>query len=87
MASLVTMLHLDESRSPDSRVVKFSPTYKLIFSLLNQESSHPSDPVMQWDIESLLARKLFFNIVTLEIDLCLNRRTYHAAPELSINIA
>ncbi|GAA5825799.1 hypothetical protein JCM11251_000374 [Rhodosporidiobolus azoricus] len=38
----------------DPRVVKFSPQYKLVFSLLNQDSS-AGGAVLDWDIHSLLA--------------------------------
>ncbi|GAA5910726.1 GPI-anchor transamidase GPI17 [Sporobolomyces salmoneus] len=36
------------------RVVKYSPHYKLVFSLLNQNSSPSSDPLLSWDIDQLL---------------------------------
>ncbi|GAA5906018.1 hypothetical protein JCM6882_003537 [Rhodosporidiobolus microsporus] len=39
---------------PDSRVVKFSPHYKLVFSLLNQDSSAGS-AVLDWDVHTLLS--------------------------------
>ncbi|GAA6027393.1 hypothetical protein JCM8097_007824 [Rhodosporidiobolus ruineniae] len=37
----------------DPRVVKFSPHYKLVFSLLNEDSSSGS-AVLSWDIDTLL---------------------------------
>jgi len=39
----------------DGRVVKYSPHYKLVFSLLNENSSTPN-PLLSWDIDSLLRR-------------------------------
>ncbi|BGP15870.1 hypothetical protein JCM10213_005644 [Rhodosporidiobolus nylandii] len=42
---------------PDSRVVKFSPHYKLVFSLLNQDASAGS-AVLDWDASRLLSSNL-----------------------------
>lgn len=39
---------------PDARVVKFSPHYKLVFSLLNQDSS-AEGAILDWDVHSLLS--------------------------------
>ncbi|GAA5969873.1 hypothetical protein JCM3765_002924 [Sporobolomyces pararoseus] len=40
------------SQVKDGRVVKYSPHYKLVFSLMNQNSS--SSPPLSWDIDQLL---------------------------------
>ncbi|GAA5829118.1 hypothetical protein JCM5353_005291 [Sporobolomyces roseus] len=45
-----------EGQSQDARVVKFSPHYKLVFSLLNQDSSSSQSPLLSWDIQSLLSQ-------------------------------
>lgn len=37
-------------------MVKFSPRYKLVFSLLNQDSSL-GGALLQWNIQSLLERE------------------------------
>lgn len=42
-----------ESLKPDPRVAKFAPRYKVVFTLLN-EDSNKQDPVLQWPIESLI---------------------------------
>ena len=49
------VLGLDVS-ADDSRVVKYSPTYKLVISLLN-ENSAAGDAVLGWEIEALLERE------------------------------
>ena len=41
----------------DSRVVKFSPRYKLVISLLN-ENAAKGGALFDWDIEALLEREL-----------------------------
>ncbi|GAA5907864.1 hypothetical protein JCM5296_005805 [Sporobolomyces johnsonii] len=45
------------SEEPDSRVVKYSPDYKLVFHLLNQDSSDGS-AVLDWDVDALLKSHL-----------------------------
>ncbi|BGP39762.1 GPI transamidase component [Rhodotorula kratochvilovae] len=42
---------------PDARVVKYSPHYKLVFSLLNQDSSAGSS-ILAWDAHGLLSRHI-----------------------------
>lgn len=48
-----TLLNLDAAEA-DPRVVKFAPTYKLVFSLLNQDAS-TGGALLNWEIESLLS--------------------------------
>ncbi|SCV71177.1 BQ2448_2765 [Microbotryum intermedium] len=48
----------DGSRPPPSpSMAKFSPTYKLVFSLLNEDSSS-GDALLEWDIHHLLKRHI-----------------------------
>lgn len=42
---------------PDARVAKFAPRYKLVFSLLNEDSS-TGDALLEWEIQALLKREL-----------------------------
>lgn len=44
----------------DPRVVKFSPKYKLVFSLLNQDAT-TGDALLDWDVENLLKGKRCFH--------------------------
>lgn len=50
-----TLLDLG-STVADSRVAKFAPRYKLVFSLLNQDSSTGA-ALLKWEIQSLLNRE------------------------------
>ncbi|GAA5943865.1 hypothetical protein JCM1841_004225 [Sporobolomyces salmonicolor] len=45
------------ANEPDSRIVKYSPDYKLVFHLLNQDSSDGS-VVLEWDVDALLKSHL-----------------------------
>ncbi|GAA6053086.1 hypothetical protein JCM3770_000377 [Rhodotorula araucariae] len=47
----------DEPDDPAPRVVKYSPHYKLVFSLLNQDSSAGS-AVLTWEAHELLSRHI-----------------------------
>ena len=49
--SISTMFGLQKAK--DSRGMKFAPTYKLAFSLLNQDSSE-GDAVLDWNVDELL---------------------------------
>ncbi|ORY92751.1 phosphatidylinositol-glycan biosynthesis class S protein-domain-containing protein [Leucosporidium creatinivorum] len=51
-----TLLDLG-STAADSRVAKFAPRYKLVFSLLNQDSSTGA-ALLEWEIQALLNRHL-----------------------------
>lgn len=50
-----SLVGLDGS-SDDARVVKFSPRYKLVISLLNQNSP-AGEAVLKWNIDTLLERE------------------------------
>lgn len=50
-----TLLDLG-STAADSRVAKFAPRFKLVFSLLNQDSSTGA-ALLEWEIQTLLSRK------------------------------
>jgi hypothetical protein len=46
----------------DSRVVKFAPTYKLVFSLMNQDS-RTGDAIVRWDIRNLMKGRCFVRLL------------------------
>lgn len=53
-ALLAASTLLDLSSAPaDPRVVKFASTYKLVFSLLNQDATK-GDAILDWEIQKLL---------------------------------
>ncbi|KAM0787757.1 hypothetical protein ACM66B_003814 [Microbotryomycetes sp. NB124-2] len=56
VTSAATLLDLD-SPSLDHRVVNYAPTYKVVFSLLNEDSAAGS-AVYDWPIEELLRRHI-----------------------------
>lgn len=45
------------SSQVDPRVAKFAPRYKLVFSLLNEDSTTGS-ALLEWEIQTLLNREL-----------------------------
>lgn len=45
------------SSQVDARVAKFAPRYKLVFSLLNEDSTTGS-ALLDWEIQMLLHREL-----------------------------
>ncbi|GAA6010753.1 hypothetical protein JCM11491_002930 [Sporobolomyces phaffii] len=62
------LAHEERTRAPGhavGRVVKYSPEYKLVFSLLNENASSP-EPVLGWDIDHLLRRHLKPLLTSLE---------------------
>ena len=65
----------------DARVAKYSPRYKLVFSLLNEDSSS-AGALLEWDIQALLKRVLLSDCALLLVD----PRASHSPPATSSHV-
>lgn len=68
---------------PDARVAKFAPRYKLVFSLLNEDSSS-GGALLEWDIQTLLKRELHSGLGALPCLIFRLRRTPSTAALLAL---
>ncbi|GAA5970980.1 hypothetical protein JCM11641_004533 [Rhodosporidiobolus odoratus] len=72
---------LPASVEPDARAVKFSPRYKLVFSLLNEDSA-AGGAVLDWDLPALIDSRLrpFLSSLAPLYDFTIESQVQYFAP-------